>query len=271
MTAEGFTLIELLVVIAVIAVLMSILLPALAKVREQARRTKCAANIRQQVLSLTMYGQENQGKLPGTSLVPSLGRLSCTMANFMLRSGMTRQMLYCPSNAVQQKYNDYFWIDGFPDDNRGGWDGSRFTTPTLGGGLSIGYSWLLFSAHLGELTPYARDAQEKTWVNSLNDRNPAGKELVVDRIIGYHTSAEYLQAEMSRRYQMNFIWSGSRGPAGARPQKTNHLNGFDPVGGNVGFLDGHGEWRRFDPEIDQDGVAVARYRLSTSAKSGYFW
>jgi prepilin-type processing-associated H-X9-DG protein len=70
---------------------------------------------------------------------------------------------------------------------------------------------------------------------------------------------------------MNFIWSGSRGPAGARPQKTNHLNGFDPVGGNVGFLDGHGEWRRFDPEIDQDGVAVARYRLSTSAKSGYFW
>jgi prepilin-type processing-associated H-X9-DG protein len=266
-------LIELLVVIAVIAVLLSLLLPALGMVREQARRTKCAANIRQQVLSLTMYGQENQGKLPGTSLVPSLGRLSCTMANFMLRSGMTRQMLYCPSNAVQQKYNDYFWIDGFPDDNRGGWDGSRFTTPTLGGGLSIGYSWLLFDhlARRSGITPYARDGQEKTWVKSLYDKAPAGKELAVDKIIGTHTSAEYLQGEMSRRYQMNFIWSGSRGPAGARPQHTSHLNGLDPVGGNVGFLDGHGEWRRFAPDIDEDGVAVARYRINQTRKTGYFW
>jgi len=64
MKKRAFTLIELLVVIAVIAVLMAILLPALNKVREQARQKTCANKIRQQVFAFTMYANENDGKLP---------------------------------------------------------------------------------------------------------------------------------------------------------------------------------------------------------------
>jgi len=70
---SGFTLIELLVVISIIALLMSILVPALKKTKERARTVVCLSNERQQGLAMFMYAGANDGKVSNSFTVSGHG------------------------------------------------------------------------------------------------------------------------------------------------------------------------------------------------------
>jgi prepilin-type N-terminal cleavage/methylation domain-containing protein len=64
MSLRAFTLIELLVVVAIIAILVAILIPTIALMKEQARSSACLSNVRQLVTAFQTYGTDNDGSVP---------------------------------------------------------------------------------------------------------------------------------------------------------------------------------------------------------------
>ena len=98
MKKHTFTLIELLVVIAIIAILAAMLLPALAKAREKAREISCASNLKQVMLSLVMYADDFDGKIPDKYAATN-GPTSKHWCRVVYESGHFNDlnMLVCPS------------------------------------------------------------------------------------------------------------------------------------------------------------------------------
>lgn len=86
---HGFTLIELLVVISIIAVLISILLPALTRARDSARKVQCASGIRQVILAQMSYAQDHDGWFQDSVV---WGEANVWLAN-MYRQGTIRTYL----------------------------------------------------------------------------------------------------------------------------------------------------------------------------------
>lgn len=242
MMQRRFTLIELLVVVSIIAVLASMLLPALGRARKQAKFTVCMGNTRTLMQATTMYALDNESWLPRRG---DMLNLNFSFANVVGSRYLTEMKSYLPDSTT------YYCPDGAID---------KADKPLLlavaGGTLEYAYY-----SDIKSTSSYTLSQAAGTM--------PTVPNRLTDDLDGF--------GNMSMIYSDVNRWS----PAfGATPIHTNHPtrynfdnpgsggytyhNGY-PAGLNNGFIDGHSEW------LKTRDLNLNRYFQAQGGSRNYHW
>ena len=267
---KGFTLIELLVVIAIIALLLAIIMPALNAVKVVAQKVVCRNNVRQQVLGVTLYSEENNSYVPNAD-IKEVGKWLWDI-NFLATNqiaeaggfGGDSGVFFCGANKNKRPGDgrcwQFSWAGRGAAGNYPGGD-KPFTSEMdiFDESDLVLTSWYRVPSYIylfdrydsngntyTSVLPDTLDTGEKAcWIRRLSDlKSPGTKSMIVDAVIRGETKNKFDDITDGGIFELS---------GGDIVDQTNHLSkrrnpdgeGYLPDGGNVGYADGHADWRGY--------------------------
>jgi prepilin-type N-terminal cleavage/methylation domain-containing protein/prepilin-type processing-associated H-X9-DG protein len=243
---SAFTLVELLVVIGIIALLISILLPALSKANEQGKRIKCASNVRSFCTQLIIYSNSNRGRLPDYGNVTGdfsnsgnnnfnngLQLIHPEFRDLMNEKyGIPREMFFCPSN---------------PEDLGAGTTVAYVRTDINNFGF-VGYNFFAGRVELNK----DKDELATAGIFLGWEELPKGPKA--------------FPLKLTDRAFYNVLVTDNTRSYNNQLAPSNHISGSDPAGiipignkggTNVGYVDGHVDWKG-QSSLGQEGANAGK-------------
>lgn len=270
---DGFTLVELLVVIAMLALIATIQVSAMSAAKGRTRAVVCSDNVRQLTMSLHIYGGENEDKLPklagwATWAWDVPGNVCQTLLSF----GLEKRTFYCPSTAPMFTDNENFlnpypnalWNFGSPPTAYEG-DPNYFHIT----GYVLALSGTASKLNVRYQNATVTSETHLTGAAAFHD-SPSTRVLATDVII---STGNFYPARETEPFQ------GISGGFYKRHLSAHLVEGGIPSGANVGFKDGHVQWKKFNsppagfsvPSGSRWLNAEETYTMVRTSTAPYFW